>query len=102
MEKMISFVIMNVATSAILGVFCLIFLYFVISNITNKYYRYDFWEKFGMLFMFLLFVGSIWYCIQLAPVLNLSIDGACVVFILALVYLLISCKVTDNEFWDFL
>ena len=103
MENVITFVVINIATSAIIGIICLVFLFFVISNITQNYYQFDgFWKKFGMLVMFMLFITLIWYGIQIAPVLNLSADGASVVCILAFVYLLISCKVTDNEIVDIL
>lgn len=103
MEKVISFVIMNVATSAVLGIFCLIFLYFVISNITDYYYAYNgFWRKYGMLVMWLLFVSSVLFGIQITPMLSLSIEGSIVVCILSFVYLLISCKATDNEIWELL
>ena len=101
MEKIISFVIINSITSAILGIICIIFLYFVVSNIVKKYYKYDgFWEKFGMFFMFVLFVILTWCGIQMAPVLELSIDGNCIVCILAVIYLLVSCKLTKYDIWD--
>lgn len=107
MEKIVYFVIMNPATSAVLGIIGLIFLFFVINNLRGQNYSpysssVSFWRRFGMLVLFIPFVLAIGYGIQLAPALNLSTDGASIICTLAFLYFLISCRSTDNDISDIL